>query len=323
MNTHAPSGSDTVEKSASPNSSVVPENSLATVSRPNKLGFAFDEFMAILSGLPINQLLTDAERNNQAERVKTLRNARQLFAQQACYLNGEPMRQRYEIAYIKLSVFQRILASMRESQRILGLPIDVQQLDITAEWATASAIVPLFWNYRIMTVPAQKSLEDNNASFSNDAYHFGLLLAESLLCNTHYDKVLIRERVVTQSVSLNGRFRVQKDSNVDAVKLEVNLRKIFEQREFSICNLIFDSDYSQDDSRHVQLWFDTLVFIFKLTTRIKGFSYYHSSNEQNAQIATMIGEDLGRLTQAYKQKMFEPVQADLSIAKLLDSILPA
>jgi hypothetical protein len=215
---------------------------------------------------------------------------------------------------------------MRESQRILGLPIDVQQLEITAEWATASAIVPLFWNYRVMTVPAQKNMgqEDHHVSFSNDAYHFGLLLAESLLRNNNYDKVIIRERVVTQSVSLNGRFRVsQKEGTLDAVKLEANLRKIFEQREFSLCNLIFNSDYSQDDSRHIQLWFDTLVFIFKLTTRIKGFSYYHSGNEQNAQIASMISDDLARLTQAYKHKMFEPIQADLSIAKLLDSILPA
>jgi len=311
---------------ALPDHSQTANNSLSTVSRPNKLAFKYEEFMALLGGKNIDQLVLEAERQNDTLRIRSLRMTRQLLNQNPCYLTSEPHRLRYEIAYIKLSVLQRIITSVRESHRILGLPLDVQQLEITAEWAAASAIVPLLWNYRLMTVPAQSQStsthRDVNNSFPNDAFHFGLLLAESLLCNRHFDRITIRERVVTQSVNLNGRFRSGKTlTEAEIENVHEFLQKIIDQREFCFHNVQFESDFVVNDSVQSNEWRDAMFLIFKLTTRIPGFSFYHSLNSYDKQVVSLISQEVTRLVQAFKQKMFTAPDNDASIAALLQEIL--
>lgn len=321
----AESPSDQTVLALPDHSKSAPSQNINTVSRPSKLPFKFDEFMALLSGQSIDQLLIEAERVNDNYRSRVLRMNRQLINQNPCYLNSNIPRRRFEIAFIKLSVFQRIVTSMRESHRILGLPIDVQQLDITAEWAAASAIVPLFWNYRLMTIPIQTQsgfATDNSTSFPDDAYHFGLLMAESLLSNSRFDKVIIRERIVTQTVTINSRYQHGKALGANELKsLYTYLNKVFEQPEFSFRNIQFDPDYKNDDSIHIQAWRDALFMIFRLTSRIPGFSFYHSGNEEDKQVISQISQEVSNLVQTFKLKMMEPENCDLSIATLLQDIL--
>jgi len=315
---------------ALPNFHASPASGKPTVSRPNRLAFKFDEFMALLSGKNIDQLLLEVERTHDVGRLNVLRMSRQLLSQNPCYFSNDVMRRRFEIAFIKISVLQRIITSVRESHRMLGQPLDVQQLDITAEWAACSAIVPLFWNYRIMTVPMPPkttlgSMDPNN-SFANDAFYFGLLLAESLLCNRLFDRVTIRERVVTHTVTLNGRYRVNKSLSVeDSNNLRAYLQNIANQREFSMANVLYDPDLTLlnrgGESNTATVWLELITLIFKLTTRIPGFSYYHSSNSQDKQVVSTICQNVTQLAQSFKTKLSEPTTCDVTIAALLQDIL--
>lgn len=291
-------------------------NGAITVSEPAPLTLHFDEWMAWLAGADLNIFIGSAASSQHAHGLRLLQKS---LGDSPLYLCDEPARRGYEIVYLKLSVFLRLLTVMRESHKQLRLPLGMASIIITATVSRSPGVAPAFWNYRLMTTPHPPG---EGFSFADDARHFALLMAQSLLSNPRNSAAHVKQGVLEISAALN---RIHDDApdkqtrdgplgNTNALLEHYLLQEMFHFQQ------VFYQPNHECQSRQVYAWKKLVKFLFKLTTHSPGFSYYHAHSVNPAQIVNDIVRDLKMLQNEFKAKLFEPLHTDKTVATLLNEL---
>ena len=242
--------------------------------------------MAVLGGADMHTLIGQAASSEHAYAIRRLHRS---VGDNPAYLCDEPARRVFEIVYLKLSVFLRILTVMRESHKLLSEPLGIANTTITATVVQSTAIVPTLWNYRLMTAPSTVERNEGSNTFSDDAYHFGLMMAVSLLANTHNDSNLIREKII-EITKFIDQTRMN-DSSTSRDSAISHILDIHCQSEVLHFRNVFYQSIVDIHSLHIHVWRKLLTFIFRLTSCCSGFSYYHAPTANSASIIDDIFND--------------------------------